>query len=452
MSAERSRLSIATFKPQSSLSEMSRFGVESGLVPNTPTVAAVVNKTQQEDKSYFFGNRGRILLDRANGQFYDSIRSYFGGDHPHDFYETQFNAVNNQVNGLLSKFFPPEQVEHLKLSPDVEFPPYPAELLTYTFSHSEDSRLQYELLRQSALTVVAGELEAHAGSVRDRIREVNYHLTHDLFGPYPKRENTIIHALHDNETNQVRWIETDNSDVDPDILYGSHLKAHHVQTRHVDGIGFITYEARTKGAGGVIKAIRKAMLREEKNQGNSLTPQSDVLDIMGMKFIVTEAFSSNDLKVTDLMNRVKTSLMDHFDLSEGNFKDKNETNGSRFQGKFQGKRIMVNFPDMKVPLELMFHGEGDHLNNEFNLGELDQSMGKRISPQAHSVYEVDRDLTVLAALFPEEIYGSIDWNNIRREKYDGVMRELKAAGKVPPRRMTAGYDEEARKIVLNAKR
>ena len=449
-------LDLRIFDPEHGTEKIKEYAVDAGLVPlESISTRAMIQASQTKNPEYFMGKTGKKVQERASKSVYEAIEKKYDlmEGAGKGFWKKQWGVARNQVQTLVQTFTPDDKSIFGFLD-EVESTPTPSEVIRYLASEKTDPRLKFEITRQTGLSIVAAELETKSQSAEERLKEVQEWLNIDIFDDqtHPSKIQEVW-ALHDNATNET--IHIDMAEDNHDDIEGAHWKKHKQRMRYAgDEIGWVMKNGRIKQE-GVNKTIKKAILRGQNGEDDKLDPHNDVPDIMGMQFIVKDELYHDGEKVQNLIKKVQEVLANRF---EGiRFEEKNGTTGDKTKsGKFQAYRLMANFPDMKTPLELMFHGQEDHFRNTHHIGETDEQT-KRPNGAAHKIMEADRALQLMEeAYFPtypkdvpddEKFYGNPDWKTTRKEVFKAIEKRLRNAN-LPPEEKTENLFKDTGETII----
>jgi len=426
------KLDLDVFNPKTGQDQVTAAAAKNGLLPDTLSVHALAEASRAKPPEYFLSERGERLQNKVNEDVYQAMERIYdlkGKENPETFWQRQWAIGKKQVETLVHGLMPDAKNRFGFLEPVKS--PTPAEVIQLLASPDTDPRTRFELTRQVGLALISAELEARSHKVERHLKKVSGWLAIDLFNQCAD-EDKIVLAMHDNTTNEAVWISTvPQGRGDPENAPNTHLKIHHQRMRFAGpDIQWVLMDTRKKEE-GVNKTVRKALLRKAQGETDTLAPLIDVPDMMGMQFVVENEKHYTGENVQKLKSRVIEILKKHFKLSDDKFQDKPNTNGDRFKsGKFQGDRVMVTFPGIDMPLELMFHGQGDVLHNDYELGDQTDPKTGKPNGAAHAIMEAERGFAVLMHLFPEAVYGKTDWNTLEKENYEAIIRRLKEAHRV----------------------
>lgn len=439
-------LTLGVLDPEKGPDTMISYLVKNRLISRDDhAINALAQAAKTKDEDFFLTERGSRLIDKANEEVYATIQERFGLETPEaaeTFFQEQLTEANNQINELVDFF---SLGTRLGLRTEIELASTPADMIYLLYS-SNDPQTRYEAARQLSLATIAAEISEHRNAAEKRLVEVQKWLNRDVFDRNRIQDHTH-YVIHDNETNEVQWEQGTDADISTVDQTTAHLKGFDQIQRPLQGkeLGVVQLVRKKKGA--IIKVFKRALERMSKDPNDdTLQPLTEVNDMTGMKFIVDGTAEDVDRLMKQIQSVITTRFKNQLDENEP-FKRKDHTRGSETQsGRFQGKRFRVKFKDTTFPLELMFHTQREEIENTYDIGEMDETTG-RYTGAAHRLMEIDRAAELAQALFPE-IYGSLNWDELTRQKREEVVMALRQEKRVEEPKATEVIASFARKARL----
>ncbi len=455
---------------------MTNSAQEMRLLPRTRAVYTVFNAATHNSSIE------EIIRTQANRELLAAIADKFGlrerGIPASVFFRDQMRIADNKLHGLVNKFCGEGRAQSHALhyegpvpySPDGQhLPDSPAELikrLNEPALTSREARNQFALRRIAGIAMLASEIEAKSFGAEDKLDVIERAIIEKLTkAPW---EKSTIYSLHDNDTNAVLgvysttethtqreprpnkllWTPT-RANPRPeqptlDIVGNTHLKQDTKYTVDIPGIGPVEIKHRIKRDPSS-KAIRKAL--DERGPNALLDPLKDVPDIAGLQFVVLNDALSGGKKVKHLMDMVQAALVEVFEgdvtfVNKSTITTKGEVGKKAHQSEnFDFKRFMATFHDLNVNVEFMFHGINGHLNNTYwtrvaeepqrssrkPVKKVDKKSNgyKRPDGPAHETTDIKRDVGVLKAMYDNDMYPSVPWEDIIDDSCREVETKLK---------------------------
>lgn len=325
-------------------------------------------------------------------------------------WSVQFEVADRVINYAITTAFPKRRNTADLLNETALLEPNVDRALGIIESNGTvNDRLKFEVVRKLLLAGISGDLDESSRNfqLRNELHDVHDLLDRELFaGKTGQTWPTTTYSIHRNKTNQAIWV----GDVHPLIVGpGRHVKKFQQQMRYVEDVGYILSSVREKSReSSIVKALRRAVQKSKASQSDHIDTFGEVLlkDAMGLQFVVKGTMSSNEPRVNVLKEKVLATMrkkygeviLEKADKVPGKSDDAIQSPSLGYQ------RLLVRVADFPMPIELMFFGEGDYINNKYETGRKNRRE-KTYDGQAHALYEIKRVAQILPVLYPEQLNG-----------------------------------------------
>jgi len=370
------------------------------------------------------GEKGALEEMRINSFFLEEINRIFdlqlhNEDEVQSFFLSQLKKANDTVRIIGNTLGLPPTVYSLHNEVDVVDPSI-ARMLSLLDRESVDPVLRFEVQRQLALAYLSAGINTrtkhdHAYDALSALQEgLNGNFFSGKAGHY---ETDIITSLHDPETNRTLGVYHQDDAIPVREFSGVSIKNTPMSFRTIP-----TEQGELKAMYGVRKksdeiAIIKAITKSRAN-GRSIDPINDVLDSMGLMFVVDGGEKERDLLTAhffQFLNKYDSRLSQRNDSHVGENRGQNH--------EFNFGRYQITAPNLSVPLEVIFFCIPDYFNYCSDIGK--KGNDGLYNGAAHSLYELRRSMQVAQILFPKEMYPGIDVDRYARDQSNNIAIELK---------------------------
>lgn len=407
------------------------------------------------------GKRGAKLVEQADQFVYSRLAQRFDLESPEagmhlweDHQKYAKAVIERLIGGVGQKNF-----ARFNFLDEASRPRTPGKIMALLLSDVIDPRLRFELQRQVGLTLISMELEFGNRELEDRAKRIEDLLDKGLYDhgtPIGGGRNIDVESVHGFWTNAVRWVKGAEGAQTRRPIFGR-LKIREAQRlryatgdplKGIPGIGLVSTNPRTKDhVSSIIKAVADLRNPDTIEPGN-------VRDRVGSLVIVEGEFFSDGKRVNDFVLRFKDILTEGFRREHGydfnladdpnSFKEDNVSDNGERPGF---RRVLVNFPDLDYPYELIVRGVGSQMDADGSVKHLRRTMreierdldrkmpsvdGKSKSqkndPLAHSIYTILRkERPAFQTLFPpvEGLYEPYNINNLVRPRVRVEARRLR---------------------------
>lgn len=392
--------------------------------------------------------RGRVNdlwrrgLDRA---MYKGIRENFGLDpsttdkDTGKFYKKSLQVANEATERTRQTLFPGSQ-DVLGQMNELDMVSSKPHLLTEYAAIAELPRLKQEIQKSATTAIIAGKVvaELENSSTDDCRAEMQRLFGQELFtGPIGHVVETTTYTQHDNNTNEVVWVERVDKPEDQKAD-GIHWRVAVQDMRPVEGIGLVeTYKHDKDPAVAVIKSIRKAQFRVDNGKPDIIDPnyinedgERDVEDYFGATLVVLASNNHEEERVGLLQKKAEALVQQHFGDRLVSIRRKNK-NGAKYPGqsnKVRYNRSMFLFEGEKIPVEVMFISERYYRNTQTDIGEFNPEKNK-YSGLSHDTYDLQRLIAVQPRLLPQ---AGMDIQARTNQTLHAKANEIREKGRVQP--------------------
>ncbi len=267
-----------------------------------------------------------------------------------------------------------------------------------------DERLKFEMVRKMLLAGITGEIDQRSltYNLRSELHDVHSLLDQRFFkGKIGETHHTTTYSVHKRSTNEVIGVY----DRYPWFIKpGYKVKKFTQQMREVEDVGYVLSSVREKTReASILKTLRRAVQVREEKGTDELDALKAVKDAMGLMFVVKGTMGSNEPRVNHLKEKVLALLKEKYGevmVIPDNVNGAGEYATQKTQANYQ--RIQVKVESLPIPLELIFYGEGDYINDTYNIGKRDRRT-KLYSGNAHKLFEIDRVRQILPVIYPEKV-------------------------------------------------
>lgn len=303
-----------------------------------------------------------------------------------------------------------------------------AEDLMTIASPSTDQVLAEQLKQRYLLGHISAEIESTnpdnaAGRKLSKIQQV---LNKDFFkGKTGQTEYQTVLGVFSNDTNElISFAESEEET----LRESTHIKECVLPMRRMKDTNIAMYISANekKPSSGITKALRKAISRDEKGQGDSIRPSTDVTDTYRMKFVVQGGEENVDIvmnKVFDILvdSENQSTLTEHDEYGNPIYADEilevikdvhddSAINGDKDQSKgVSFKRIQVEFEDLTHPVEIMFMTMSEFFTSEYSVGIPHEG---KFTGAAHELYSISRATQVGEIIFDNSVYQNDIYENL----------------------------------------
>jgi hypothetical protein len=363
--------------------------------------------------------------DEDTGKFYKKV-SRVAADTPKMVQETLF----------------PESEDLLSLMNEVDMDSSKPHILAeYAAEKELVPRLEKELEVQFITMIPAGKVVAkteksHAADYRAEMQQV---LGKKFFkGPLGHVERTQIYTQHNNDTNEVVWVQ-DVDEPENQKKDNVHWRVKMQDMRPVAGMEDALAETNKHDKAlpvAVAKAIKKALERRADGKDDIIDPDyiddkgvTDVEDYTGMKLVVKSPHNSEDKKVGIVRDKLVALVEAHFGdrLYDNVLKDKNGREHLGQSPKVRYKRNLFYFKGEDVPVEVIVEPERYYRNTQEDIGVFNPKEGE-YDGLDHEFYARQRLIAVQPIVLP--IAG--DRKEQALQKLHEAAEEKKKKGHVVP--------------------
>ncbi|HSW88596.1 MAG TPA: hypothetical protein VLG12_05545 [Candidatus Saccharimonadales bacterium] len=372
---------------------------------------ALEKDSEHPDKnSYFSTSIGEAVIERYNQQFYARVGEVFeiAKKDPEEFYLEQIldaHLTSEKVFSSLLRRYPEDYKRVMgaltKSSSTLLNPAEPVKILK---SEQFDPETGYSLLRQAHIAVVLGELES-ASRESETVKELETvtQLAQRLFDVPP--EEQALFSLHDNHTNQIKGFGFKNPN---NVGSTEHIIEHRgIKMGYINGVGRTSIPIRHKEKimQGIKALTRPAerIIKDSDEQGQ-IKARQDVTDVVGVKIIAEDAFSSHSPKVTNAMSKFEKIIRSHYGDAVEIISDNENNNVATQSGRFRFQRFQIVFKHKALKIEVMGHGRGDEIHNTMDVGVYDPSK-KKWTGAAHDFLNLRKYQVVAPYMLPDMIFG-----------------------------------------------
>lgn len=282
-------------------------------------------------------------------------------------------------------------------------------------------RYKYELLRQDILALMLMELSKYNHTVPN---SENLHSLQEIFekelyqGRVGDVEPHSIISIHSDEENQCYGtypsVEAAQDHIKTERLNNVHIKSHKWKMRHVDGVGDVLANMRTKSDSSI---VRKMIFNSTNDQSDrpkiKIGLDSDLFDTTGFMFVVANGESKK------MIDRLLVLIEQYY--PEAKFVHKNKTGKGRGQSdKVSFLRFLAYLGDEESPIEVMVMEQNDYMNYRFEL------------EQAHELFTLRKSLVSAEKLFPQQVflYDSKEVDRQRQLENKLIRERLLATGRI----------------------
>jgi hypothetical protein len=320
-------------------------------------------------------------------------------------YRSQFNAADRFITYTIATAFPHRRNTADLLNETALLEPNSERALRY-IDGTVEPRLKFEVIRKLLLAGISKDIDdrSQVFQMRAELNTVQELLDRELFtGRMGQTWPTTTYTIHDNKTNLVLGVH----DVYPVLVKpGTHVKRFEQQMRYVGDVGFVLSSVREKTRESSIgKALRDAQRNLQKKGIDTISPLQFIKDSMGLQFVVKGTVNNNEPRINVLREKVLTTLRKQYgdvQIIKRDHKPGQKDEGAQ-STEFTSQRIMVQIPGFPIPLELMFFGEADYINNKYHVGRKDRKTKQYPDGAAHSLYEIRRVMDILPVIYPEKV-------------------------------------------------
>lgn len=386
--------------------------------------------SRQQERLEKVGPDGMTVLDRLKNRFdtnvFETIRREYNlpsTEASERLYKSTLDEANQVVSVTIDTLYP--QLHHvLDNNNSVQItsrrPHRQVELM-----HEEDPLKKRQLIVKNliALTLAPTVVEKEKNRVSDHLYDIQEALDKYLF---EGRKPVVVRSLHDNKTNEVKWVEGVNTIEDLAEQYNDSANVFHQTPQTMRNVvihaedELITLEVLTqiRNEKEGVKLFDKAVNDAVELMKNT-DPSSDELradsftDHQGILFVVKGTNNHEEKKVELFCQELKkVTLEKGINIKAVVEKHKNGGNNDTQAKNIQYKRYIVEYEDGSC-IEYVIMSETDFLNNLYEFGNKNEVTGN-YEGRSHTIYDQRRALSTDPYLF-DVVDNSIPGKVARRE-------------------------------------